>query len=76
MLYIISDPLNENVFRYKVGSHSGNRDQLISRYITALPELNIHYCSEIVTAYEIEQKLKQCQEAKRIRMEDFLSGIK
>ena len=57
-IYVLSDPLNESVGRYKVGSHTGSLQKLISRYITPMPELKIHCFVETPMALDIEAMFK------------------
>ncbi len=65
-LYIISNPLFESVNRYKVGFHTGSREHLISRYITILPDLNIHMFYESQIASQVENTLKHLYRNERI----------
>ena len=53
-IYVLSDPLNESIGRYKIGSHTGTINKLISRYITPIPELKIHYFAQTTLALNTE----------------------
>lgn len=63
---VISDPFNESIGRYKVGSHTGPYKKLEARYITLLylltnttfPELRTHYFLETEKALDIETMMK------------------
>lgn len=66
-IYVISDPLNESVSRYKVGSHATTKEKLLSRYITSNPEVHIHYFVETPIALEVEAMFKGIHRDKRIR---------
>lgn len=55
-LYVISD-LNNSKHR-KVGLHTGSIDDLKSRYITAIPNLIIHYFIELPNAKFVEDTFK------------------
>lgn len=65
-IYVISDPLNESVGRYKIGSHSGSKEDLITRYITICPQVTIHYFIETSRALDIEYTLKRMYKKMRI----------
>lgn len=56
-IYILSDQANSG--RYKVGSHRGSLKQLRSRYITALPNLQIHYFIQTPHAKIVEESFKR-----------------
>jgi hypothetical protein len=51
---------------YKVGIHTGKKSCLISRYITALPRLQIHMLEECEVARDVEQIVLQTFQTKRI----------
>lgn len=65
-IYIVSDPYNESIGRYKVGSHTGSRDKLLSRYVTYLPDAKIFYFREVIDALGIENIIKQICISKRV----------
>lgn len=65
-VYVISDPLNESVDRYKIGSHTGTINKLVSRYITSLPELKIYYFEKTPLPLDIEAYFKRTSGPKRI----------
>ena len=65
-VYVLSEPSNGNPNRYKIGSHTGELNKLISRYITSLPDLVVHYFIELNNAKEIERIFKTNFENKRI----------
>lgn len=56
-LYIVSfrQMVAEN--KYKFGMYAGTREQLISRYITPMPDPIIYYYREVLNNYEIEQSV-------------------
>lgn len=56
-LYILSD-LSHSDDKFKIGHHSGSLKNLISRYITAIPELKINYFVHTAKAICIENYLK------------------
>lgn len=59
-IYVLSDPTRVPV-TYKVGSHTGSLQKLKSRYITAIPDLMIHYFIVTPHAKAIEDAFKrQC----------------
>ena len=64
-IYVISDGSNP-INRYKVGSHTGDYEKLITRYITAIPELKIHYFIETTKASDIESRFKIMYRDKRV----------
>lgn len=66
VLYILSDGSNPNE-RYKVGAHTGNCNDLIARYITAIPEIRIHLFLETSDAFEIESIFKRMYRHQRAR---------
>lgn len=65
VIYVVSDGSN-HVDRYKIGSHTGSCEKLISRYITAIPELIIHCFIETKKAPDIELRFKTIYKDKRI----------
>lgn len=65
-IYVLSDPLNEAASRYKIGSHTGTINKLISRYITPIPELKIYYFVKTLLALDIETYFKKTFADKRI----------
>lgn len=67
VIYVISDPLNESVGRYKVGLWSRNKESLITRYITYHPEMNIHYFVETNKAFDVESIFKENNKDKRVK---------
>ena len=66
-LYIISDPPNQNMGRYKVGAWFNDKEKLIGRYITSHPELQIFYYVNTPKAYDVELIFKKRNKDKRIR---------
>lgn len=67
VVYIISDPPNEHMGRYKVGSWSRDEEALITRYITSHPELKIYYYVETSKALDVELAFKKLNKTKRVR---------
>lgn len=67
-LYIITSPLHEDANQFKVGIHTGNISDLISRYRTAIPQLTIKLFIELkgTKAKEIEDKVKETFPVSRI----------
>ena len=65
-IYVLTDPINESLSRYKVGSHKGTLSELRSRYITPIPNLIIRYFIQIDNAKEIESYFKLAYENRRI----------
>lgn len=65
-VYVLSDPLNESIGRYKVGSHTGTCKKLERRYLTYLPELKIHYFLETEKALDVESMMKRIYAEKRL----------
>ena len=64
-IYVLSDSSNPTD-KYKVGFHDGDYHGIVTRYITAIPELNIHYIIKASKAFEIESMFKKLYKAKRI----------
>lgn len=64
-IYILSDEYS-SIEKYKVGYHSGTLDELITRYITAIPRLNIHYFIYFYNAPDIENSFKNLYRHKRV----------
>ena len=64
-IYVLSDPFS-SIEKYKVGSFSGSLDQLITRYVTALPQVKIHYFIYHEKALEVETQFKSLYENYRI----------
>lgn len=58
IIYVFTDPLNESLNQYKVGSHKGTLNQLRSRYITGLPKLIVRYFIKTKNAKIIEDRFK------------------
>ena len=65
-IYVLTDPVNESLSRYKVGSHKGTLSELRSRYITPIPNLIIRYFIQIDNAKQIESYFKLTYENRRI----------
>ena len=59
VIYVFSDPPNESLNRYKIGSHTGNKEKLITRYITSHPEIKLYYFIETDKAVDIENMFKR-----------------
>ena len=66
-IYVISDPPNANLCRYKVGAWFNDKEKLINRYITSHPELQICYYVDTPKAYDVESIFKKLNRDKRIR---------
>ena len=64
VIYILSDQSNPG--RYKVGSHRGTLKKLRSRYITALPSLQIHYFIQTPYAKTVEDSFKRLYSQYRV----------
>lgn len=64
-IYILSDGSSANE-KYKVGSHTGTLEKLENRYITALPEVKIHYFIKTSRAKEIESIVKKLYSGRRV----------
>lgn len=56
-IYIVSDPDRIKKNEYKIGKHKGSRDDLIQRYITAIPMLNILLFVRVNNFSLIESKI-------------------
>ena len=63
VVYVLSD--RSNTGKYKVGSHTGTLSKLKSRYITAIPDLEIHYFVETSNAKYIEDRFKEIHRSDR-----------
>lgn len=57
VIYILSDSSNPND-QYKVGIHSNSFEELLSRYITEVPQVKIYYFIYVDKAKEIEDIFK------------------
>lgn len=55
--------------RYKIGMHSGTIDDLVQRYITAIPDVIIHYLRPCNDVRKVEKKLHS--QLKRYRMKNI-----
>lgn len=65
-IYVLSDPAHIKEGKYKVGSHGGNMDDLITRYITALPEVQVFCFIETAIYSMIEAIFKSKYSDKRV----------
>jgi len=58
VVYIIRD-LNSKKQRFKIGKHTGTKSQLIKRYQTYIPELEIELFLETSYAHQVELDAKR-----------------
>ena len=65
VVYVVSNQ-SETVSRYKIGFHTGSLSQLKSRYMTAIPDVKVHYFMETVHAKNVESKFKTKHSAQRV----------
>lgn len=65
-VYVLSDPLNENEGKYKIGVHADTIENLVNRYITYLPELIIYFFIQTPSALKIENYFKEHFKSNRI----------
>ncbi|QGR54394.1 hypothetical protein [Moumouvirus maliensis] len=57
-IYIISSPEMAEKNLFKVGKHTGTPNDLINRYQTAIPNVNIYFFQHLENADEIENEIK------------------
>lgn len=65
-IYVLSDSLNANEGKYKIGTHSGIIDDLVNRYVTYLPKLIIYFYIRTPLALKIENHFKEQFKSNRI----------
>jgi hypothetical protein len=66
-IYVITTKIYKQQNIYKVGKHSGNKEKLIKRYITALPNIEIIYFQECPLYDIVETNIKVELEQYRIK---------